>query len=217
MQIKSLKCIHITSPLCFIFLSWNSVAVAQEMPPRFEVTPFIGYRIGGTFDDDASDAQIDFDDSASFGLALNLRADSHTQYELTFSHQDTEFDIGSVNVMTADLDVTIDYLQIGGTYLWDGGLARPFFVATVGLAHVDPDGSAFNSETYFAFSIGSGLKFWPRKRFGLRLEGRLYGTVIDSDTSVFCLSGAGGSNCLIQTDAGILWQWEILAGPIWRF
>jgi hypothetical protein len=217
MQIKTLNCIYRALLLCLIIPSWNSVAVAQEMPPRFEVTPFVGYRIGGTFDDSASDAQIDFDESASFGLALNMRAEPHTQYELTFSHQGTEFNLNSVNVMTTDLDVTIDYLQIGGTYMWDDDLARPFVVATMGLAHIDPDDSAFDSGTYFAFSIGGGLKFWSRKRFGLRLEGRFYGTVIDSDTSVFCSSGPGGSNCLIQTDAGIVWQFEIMAGPTWRF
>jgi hypothetical protein len=194
-----------------------TLALAQEIPPRFEVTPFVGYRIGGTFDDAVSDAQIEIDNSASFGLALNMHAGPNTQYELTFSHQDTKFGINSVNVMTADLDVTMDYLQIGGTYMWDGGLARPFLVATVGFAHVDPDGSAFDSETYFAFSIGSGLKLWPRKRFGLRLEGRFYGTVIDSDTSVFCRSGPDGSDCLIQTDGDLLWQLEMMAGAIWRF
>lgn len=57
---------------------------------------------------------------------------------------------------------------------------------------------------------------WPTERFGLRLEGRFFGSVIDSDTGVFCVS-SGGATCLIQSEADLLWQWEMTAGASWRF
>jgi len=189
---------------------------AQQVVARFEVTPFVGYRIGGTFVDSVSDAEIELDEGSSFGIALNMRAEANTQYELTFSHQDTEFDFGSIAAPTTNLKVAVDYLQLGGTYLWDGELSRPYFVATLGLARVDPDDAIFNAETYFAFSIGGGWKLWPTKRFGLRLEGRFYGSFVDGDTKVFCVS-SGGAACLIQSDADVLWQWEMTAGASWRF
>jgi hypothetical protein len=190
--------------------------VFAQALPRFEITPFAGYRIGGTFADSASDAEIELEAGSSFGISLNMLAEANTQYEITFSHQDTEFDIGSLATSTTNLDVAVDYLQVGGTYLLEGQIARPYVVATVGLARVDPDDAIFNTENYFAFSVGGGWKLWPTKRFGLRLEGRVYGSFVDSDTSVFCIS-SGGTTCLIQSDGDMLWQWEMTAGASWRF
>ncbi len=193
-----------------------TAVLAQQAVPRFEVTPFVGYRIGGTFVDSVSEAEIKLNEGSSFGISLNMRAEANTQYEITFSHQDTDLDVGSLSAGTTNLDVAVDYLQLGGTYLWDGEVARPYIVATLGLARVDPDDAVFNGETYFAFSIGGGWKLWPTQRFGLRLEGRFYGSFVDSDTSIFCVS-SGGATCLIQSDADVLWQWEMTAGASWRF
>lgn len=195
-----------------------TVVLAQQEMPRFEITPFVGYRVGGTFIDSVSDAEIELEEGNGFGISLNIRADSNSQYEITFSHQDTEFDLGSLatGTGTTNLDVAVDYLQLGGTYVGDGRLARPYLVATIGLSRVDPDNAAFNAETYFAFSIGGGVRLWPTERFGLRLEGRFYGSFVDSDTSVFCVS-SGGATCLIQSSSDVLWQWEMTVGPSWRF
>lgn len=201
--------------LGMMIVLFPATVLAQALP-RFEVTPFAGFRVGGTFVDSVSDAEIELKEGSSFGVSLNMRADPNTQYEITFSHQDTEFDIGSLTANTTNLDVAVDYLQIGGTYLLEGQVARPYMVATLGLARIDPDDAVFNTENYFAFSIGGGWKLWPTKRFGLRLEGRFYGSFVDSDTSVFCIS-SGGTTCLIQSDADVLWQWEMTAGASWRF
>lgn len=189
---------------------------AAESPPRFEVTPFAGYRVGGTFSDNDTDVEIELDQGGGFGISLNVLAQANTQYEVSFSHQDTSFDVGSPAPATSNLDVAVDYLQFGGTYLWDGRLARPYLVATVGLARLDPDDAALDAETYFAFSIGGGWKLWPTERFGLRLEGRFYGSFVDSDTKLFCVS-SGGATCLIRSDGDLLWQWEMNAGASWRF
>ncbi len=193
-------------------------AMGQERKYSFEVTPFVGYRIGGTFEDDNSDAEFELDDSSSFGLVMNLRAEDNTQWELVYSHQNTDLDSsGLLTPSDPVLSMDVDYLQLGGTYLWEGDLARPFMVATMGLAHFDPDDSDFNSETYFSFSIGGGWKVFPTQRFGLRLEGRFYGSLIESDSSIFCESISGSSRCLISTSGTVLWQWEMMAGAVFRF
>ncbi len=203
--------------LLIFCLVCSAPALSGEPPARFEVTPYVAYMLGGTFTDSDTDDEVELDGSGSFGLALNMRADANTEWELSYSQQNTKFDVGSLAVTDSDLDVTVRYLQFGGTYLWEGDLARPFLVATVGLSHFDPDSSEFDSDTYFAFSIGGGVKLWPKKRFGLRLGGRFYGSVIDSDTSLLCRSGPEGSGCLIASKGEMLWQWEMMAGAIVRF
>ena len=62
-----------------------------------------------------------------------------------------------------------------------------------------------------------GREIAPASRFGLRLEGRVYGTVLDSESKIFCASSAEGSGCLISTQADVLWQWEMMLGAIMRF
>lgn len=199
----------------------GAAAMAEESAPqkiyRFQITPFAGYRVGGTFEDELSEAKLDLDDGGSYGLVLNMRESPNTEWELGYSHQSASVDTAGVSTSGGKLDLDVDYLQFGGTYIGPHELARPFLVATVGLAHFDPDASALDSETYFAFSIGGGVKLWPANRFGLRLEGRFYGTVLDSESKIFCTSSSEGSGCLISTKAEVLWQWEMMVGAIMRF
>lgn len=199
----------------------GTAAIAQESADpkiyRFQVTPFAGYRLGGTFEDELSEAELDLDEAGSFGLVLNMRESANTEWELGYSHQSTSIDTAGVTDGGSDLDLDIEYLQIGGTYIGPHELARPFMVATIGLARFDPEPGGLDSETYFAFSIGGGVKLWPQNRFGLRLEGRFYGTVLDSESKIFCTSNATTSGCLISTKGEVLWQWEMMLGAIMRF
>lgn len=190
-------------------------AAAEVTPYRFSLTPFAGYRIGGEFDDDDNDDELELDDGASIGLIVNAPFDDRTEWEVFYSRQSTDIDQSTVTV-GQDVDVTVEYLQIGGTYVGDGETARPYLAATVGGSRIDADGG-FDSETYFAFGIGGGLHVFPENRIGLRLEGRLFGSLVDSDSGVFCQSGPNANRCLISSSGDVFWQWEMFAGMTVRF
>ena len=197
-------------------------AIAPAGPSRgIEITPFAGYRMGGEFEGEGSDpaaADIEIDDAAAFGLAINWPADENTEWEVYASRQST--DLGTAGLFDpaatppGGLDIT--YLQVGGTYWFDGDLARPYIVATVGVSRFEPDDAAFDSETFFAFGVGGGYKLWPTSRLGLRLEGRFFGSVVDSDETVFCRTGGVTSGCLIAVSGDAIWQWELTAGLVFR-
>lgn len=208
--------------LAALFAGQSAYSVTPEMP--FEISPVVGYRFGGSIKDDASSAKVELDNSPSIGLILNLREDVNTQWEIMYAYQPTEIDIKALTSgVPASLagargsDIDIHQLQFGGTYIAEGTWARPFMAATVGVAHIDPDFPAFDSDTYIAFSIAAGYKLFPTKRVGVRLEGRVYGTVIDSDSNIFCTSGVGGANCLFEVQGEVLWQWDVLLGATFRF
>jgi len=184
---------------------------------RFELTPFVGYRVGGSFEDDDTGESVDLDENVSYGLIFNIVEKANTQYEFGWSHQDTSVDLTDSSGNPAKLDLDIDTFQIGGTYLWEGDLARPFLVATLGAAHYRSHAEVSESDTYFAFTIGGGWKLWPTRRFGLRLEGRYYGTLVDSNSKIFCGSSPNNSGCLIQTSGKLLSQWEVTVGGVFRF
>ncbi len=189
---------------------------------RFAVTPFVGYRLGGDFEaDDPSEAEVSLNDAASFGLVINVPAesiagDAYTEWEVYVSRQSAGVDQAPAGVDPAiDLDIT--HLLVGGTYVGAGEVMRPFLAAGIGAAHLSPGASGYESDTVFAFGLGVGGQFFADRRVGLRLEGRVLGAVIDSDSAMFCASGSEGSACAFRASGDVLWQWEVFAGLTARF
>ena len=213
---SSKRAINKTVAVCLALLA-APAAQAQEGTYKFELTPFAGFATGGEFEDLASSTSLELDDSSSFGLILNIRESANTQWEILYSLQATETDTTALPISGSSLDLDVHYIQGGGTYLFDGDAARPFLAATIGAAHFEPGLSGVDSETFFAFSIGTGLQIWPNDRFGIRLEARSYGTLLDSDTDLFCQSGPAGLICAIHVDGTVFWQFQTMAGFIFRF
>lgn len=209
------RLLGITAILIAFVLTAQDVAAEQTF--RFELTPFVGYRVGGSFEDEDTGESVDLDDNASYGLIFNIVEKANTQYEFSWSHQDTSVDLTDSGGNPVKLDLDIDLFQLGGTYLFDGNFARPYIVATLGAAHYRSKSGVSESDTYFAFSIGGGWKLWPTRRFGLRLEGKYYGTLVESNSNIFCGSSPNNAGCLIQTSGKILSQWEVMAGGVFRF
>ncbi len=190
-------------------------ASAQDRGFGLEITPFVGYGIGGEFEDKDSETTLELVEAGSYGLVFNWPSKGNTEWEVYLSRQPTEIDVVGAIPSQSSFDIDVDYLQLGGTYLFEGEQAIPFFVATVGASRFDPRESGLDTETYFAFSAGGGIKLLPNKRFGIRLEGRLFGTLVDGGTSIFCQGGAGAT-CSFQTSGTVLWQWQLSAGLIVR-
>lgn len=205
--------------IALLALSVCSNAWSQEVrsPGQFEITPTLGFRFGGSFEDTDQGLSADLDDDASFGLILNLRESGNTQWELIYSQQNTAVDTSQFAFAQAKLDVDFQALQVGGTYMGEGALARPFVAATVGGTHVSPGFDGLDSDTFWSFSIGGGLQVFPTQRVGLRLEARAWGTLVSSSSDLFCASGAQGGVCAITVDGDVLWQFETMAGIVIRF
>ena len=198
-------------------LAFSSAAPAQQSPGTFELTPYGGMRFGGTFDAEDGDARAELDDDGSFGVIFNLRESANTQWELIYSQQSTAADVSEFELDESSLDLDIQSLQLGGTYMGEGTLARPYLAATIGGSRYSPDFSGLNSDTFWSFSIGGGLQVFPSERVGLRLEARAWGTLLSSSTRLFCSSGPEGGLCAISVDGSLLWQVETFAGIVLRF
>ena len=210
MMQRSFVCVLLLAPLA---------ASAQSELGRFELTPYAAYSIGGTFNDADSDIKASLQDSGSFGLLFNIRESANTQWEILYSQQKTDADIEGSSAGDATLDMTVRYLQAGGTYQGDGETVRPYLAATLGVAHFDISTDGYDSDTFFSFSIGPGLQIRPNERLGLRLEARVFGTLLKSDSKLFCVSDpAGGTaSCAITVNGDVLWQVQAMAGVVFRF
>ncbi len=200
-----------------VSLGQMTPAAAQDKLFRFEITPFAAYRIGGQFDENNGNGQLELNESAAQGIMLDVRVNHNGQWELLYAHQETEVDTQGIFVNDPQFDLDVEYFHLGGTYLFDGDNTRPFVVVTLGLSHFNPQLAGLDSESYFSMSIGGGLQLNASKRFGVRLEGRLFTTFVDTDSNIFCSSVGGAGTCLIQVDGSTVTQWEARAGLVFRF
>ena len=193
-------------------------ANASEKQYNFQLTPFAGYRFGGTFEDEETEVEYELDDSPAFGLILNFPSRGNTEWEIYYSKQSTEVDIAGFVPGENALDMDVEYLQVGGTYLFQQSkIAIPYFVATAGVAKMSPDAANTKSDTFFSVGVGGGWKYFPASRVGLRLDGRFIGTFVDSNSQIFCGSGPDGGGCAISTSGKLLYQFELQAGVVFRF
>jgi hypothetical protein len=136
-----------------------------------------------------------------------------TQVEFLYSHQATELTPAGLFSPTSITDLDIDYFHLGGTYIWNPKRdLRPFIQATLGVTHFSPDRAGLSSETRFSFGIGGGVKYFFTKHLGLRLDGRALGTLLNSNSAIFCSGG-----CTISVSGSTLWQFEGGLGLIFAF
>ena len=201
-------------PALGILTLLSFTGVVADDSRNLEVTPFGGYRFGGTFELTNSDDAYRLDDSPSFGLILNLRDKANTQWELLYSNQSTDARLSSSYQLQPSVRVDSQVLQLGGTYQGRYGSLRPYLAMTVGGTHVQTDTA---SDTFFSGSIGIGVQVNPDARLGLRLEARAYGTLMDSGTGLFCQTGPDANVCAVRIDGKILSQVETFAGLVLRF
>ena len=200
--------------VCLFVLPAN----AAEKQYRFQLTPFAGYRFGVTFEDSETEVEYELDDSPSFGLIMNFPSKGNTEWEIYYSKQSTEVDAAGFVPSENALDMDVEYLQVGGTYLFEQSKnAVPYFVATAGVAKFSPDAPNTKSDTFFSVGAGGGWKFFPSSRVGLRLDGRFIGTFVDSNSRIFCQSGSAGGECAVNVSGKLLYQFELQGGVIFRF
>jgi hypothetical protein len=193
---------------------------ARADSPRFELTPFVGGRVGGGFDVvtlDDSESSVDLGSGASFGLDLGLYRDPQSFYQLLYSTQ--KADIDSRDPLLDGIDVRIDYLHVGGTAFFpqDNDLYTPYLSLTVGATFMRPDDGDYDSETKFSGSVGGGLRIPLNENVGLNLGVRGYVTLLDSDTRLFCNSDADGAACLVKSSGSTFFQAEAQLGLSVRF
>ncbi|MGE0640759.1 MAG: outer membrane beta-barrel protein [Thermoanaerobaculia bacterium] len=174
-----------------LLVSLPALAVAQGRG-RFELTPTASYNFGGSINGQ-NNGFFDFDletrESEAYGLTLDIPLAPWVQLELLASRQSTEleFDRGLFGGDRRFADIDISYYQVGGLFQWGNGQIHPYFVASLGVAELEPDVPGASSETRFAGSIGGGVKIFFNEHVGIRLEGRAFVTALDDyQTDDYC-------------------------------
>jgi hypothetical protein len=200
-----------------VSLSFAVPAAAQNTPSKFELTPFVAYRVGGSFSEEDGDGQVDLNESSAEGIMFNIRANPKGQYELLYSRQSTDASTRGFYPDDPTIGIDVENYHFGGTYLFDGRNTRPFIALTLGATRFDPKHAESTAETFFSASLGAGVQLAATRRVGLRLEARAFATFIDDNSAIFCSSINGSGSCLIRVEGNLLTQWEARAGLVFRF
>ena len=154
----------------------------------FELTPFGGYRYGGTLWADRS-SLFGFDTAVASNPNLGLNfgipiGDTPMKLELMVNQQRTHLSSGDElfepDVNLANMDVTYYHagLQIP---FGDPRTVTPFLVLSGGVANLRPDIAGVSSENRFSGSAGLGVKVPVNRNIGFRIEARGYFTSLSNE------------------------------------
>jgi opacity protein-like surface antigen len=187
-----------------------ATTVASAAEPTYndyEITPIIGFSVGGEFEDPVDGSDLDVEEDTSFGLIFNIAADEWRHYEFLLSNLSS-----SVEADTP-FDIDIQYLQIGGTVSSpDAERVIPYFGMTVGAARLSPDQAGLDDETKFALTVGAGMKIPITDRIGVRFDARAFITLFDTDSDIFCISSGGAGTCRIKAKSDTFVQYSAALG-----
>jgi opacity protein-like surface antigen len=169
--------------------SWRRGGRGYRDAPRenaFELTPFVGYRWGGTIFADQTflfGEDVNVASSANFGVNFGIPlGDSGMKLELMANRQaselETESGLFEPQNEVADIDVT--YLHAGLQIPFARSRnATPYFIVSAGLANLDPQVRNVSAENRFSASAGIGVKIPMNEMLSVRLEGRGYYTALE--------------------------------------
>lgn len=184
------------------------VALAADI----EVTPFVGYQLGGGFE--TIEGDLDLDPGADFGLAISLRTRHDGLVELWYSRQDTTLGLDGALDSSDLFDLSVEYLHFGGLWEIRTDRTRPILGLSLGATRLSPSASGVDDELAFSAGISGGVKHFLSDRVAIRLEGRGLLSFFQSEGVIFC--GFPPGQCGISVSGSNFLQIDLLAGLAFR-
>jgi hypothetical protein len=200
-----------------------AVASVPAISQTVEITPVIGYRVGGSFsvapgiEPASTAADVAVKDAGAWGIHLGFRVAPDGEIEVLYARQPTELRTDGLFTGEGLFDLTLETWQFGGLYLFadEGARLRPYIGAGLGITRLLPGPPGLQDETRFSASFAAGIKVALGRHLALRAEGRGFFTVLESDSNPFC--GTGTGSCVVRVSGQDISQAEIRAGLTLRF
>ncbi len=191
---------------------------------KVEITPTVGYRLGGTASTIYSDyiESLEVSPALSFGMTLEYAISRKAFLEFIWSHQDTELKLNWRQTPPAGYSdrlthLNVDTFQIGGLWMFGrgGDSFRPYLDFLLGMSILTP-APQFSTLTRFSGSIGGGAKYYISDAMGFRLGLRFMPVYLNSTSSGYgyCDPWYG---CYTYYDSNYLNQFDAYTGLTFRF
>lgn len=187
-----------------LLVSLSAPAMAQEV----EITPMVGWRIGGELEIGGDRARLD--DAIAPGVMVSFDRGRGRMLDVAISRQSTTASDDDL-FEPRSVDVDVIYLELGGRYLFrPDDSVDPYLGLTLGgtVFTVDSD-----SSTHLSFAAAAGSDFRLTPRLALRLDGRLHTTVSGAGGELTCDSLGG---CVGFAEGASFTQWTASIGLVFR-
>jgi len=201
----------------------SSPLVAQDRthPDRtqVEITPLFGYRTNMSVTTDPGiegvTSKIVFRDAPAYGVAVGVRAHDEDVVEFRWSRQQSRLLVVGPIVAPSNERVTLDQFHMDCSHefvveewpLW----ARPYIMASVGATHISST-ELLGSMTRFSFGIGAGIKVFPSRQVGFKVQAEWLPLWITQSVGAVCSGG-----CVVRFTGQLISQGEVTIGPVFRF
>jgi opacity protein-like surface antigen len=213
-----------------LFLVFSASAVYGQYGEsgygRYEITPFVGYRFGGTIDlSQSGNPNIDYikiNNDVNFGVIGDITFWSNFQGEFMWNRERTSLTghDPATNSLLYLTSMNFDMYQWSVVYnfLSPDRKLRPFAVAGLGFSHygaapVDGE-SVLGFSNRFAYNVGGGVKYSFSPHWGVRAEVRFSPSHATSGVATYCDPFFG---CYPATVANKANQGQLNVGVIYRF
>ena len=188
----------------------------------FEVTPFIGARLGGTFDiqpEGPAQVEATLNDGMSYGFSAGVRFDDLSLIEFRWMQSTSPLrfgapfaflgaSVGNVTLNQFYADFTREFViqEVKGL--------RSFLTGSLGVTHL---GAAQDAFTRFSFGFGAGLKQFLGSRLAIRAEAQWLPIVVEPSVSGFACGTIQLGGCLVVLNGELVQQFHVSIGPVVRF
>jgi len=223
------RIVHTSSRNATVWLTFLTI-LAAAAPARaqyveiqsFEVTPFIGARLGGTFEiqpDLPPQVEATLKDSRSYGFSAGVRFDDFSLFEIRWMQSTSALRFGApFGALGATLgDVSLNQFHADFTrefIIPEVKGLRSYLTGSLGVTHI---GAAQDSFTRFSFGFGAGLKQFLGSKLAIRAEAQWLPILIEPSVSGFACGTIEFGGCLVVLNGDLVQQFQLSIGPVVRF
>jgi hypothetical protein len=162
----------------------------------------------------SSSPHVILDARPSYGISFGVRLDEENLIEFRWARQDSHVHLEN-NAQFPESKVVLNQFHGDFTheYIIDEWppWVRPFIMGSVGATHFG--GTANSSFTRFSFGLGTGIKVFPTRHVGFRVQGEWLPVVVNPQVNAFVCGGG----CVVRLSGTLVSQGEFAIGPEFRF
>jgi hypothetical protein len=175
-------------------------------PPAVQIAGFAGYQFGGSIRSNLLDRNLSFKSDLDYGGSLDLAIGETWRLEVYYSRHDTKLEGEGLD--GPGFDVKIERLMAGFLEEKGTGSVKYFGSVLVGATRYTPGPAELTDDTRFSAGLGLGVKNFFSRNVGLRLEGHIFYTSVQSGGGIFCTDG----ECVFRYSGSGIWQGDVAAG-----
>ena len=216
---KTIAALALITMLLIALPPFLSAQQPEPKPLRFEFTPFLGYRTSLSFPVEphvtGMNPRVVLDASPSYGVSFGMRLKNEDDLvEIRWARQDSYVHAEDITPQPPRQRVILD--QFHGDFSHEPYIedwpswVRPFVLGSVGATHVS--GSTNLSFTRFSFGLGGGIRFYPSRHLGFKIQAEWLPVFADPNVAFIC-----GGGCIVHVGGTVSSQGEVFVGPILRF